>query len=218
MCVCQFRFWTQDVEGFRGQVRVLPVLTCVACNWVADIHLRWSDTLLFIFKNALYICGGQRAAFKNWLSLSSVYVTDTKLVGHQAGRKWLHLLSYLRPSSGDFFIDTSQCLIWSPCSPSHVRHNTQSISCHHFNFTWGFCLGEFCICLVGFYPFTSHLPKWVFILLPEEYSQPMYWLLSLGFQSQISYSPEVLECSLLRISYRPSLVRAHTGEAAIYPV
>lgn len=66
------------------------------------------------------------------------------------GRKWLHLLSYLRPSSGNFFIDTSLCLIWSPCSPSHVRHNTQAISCHHFNFTWGFCLGEFCVCFVGF--------------------------------------------------------------------
>lgn len=134
------------------------------------------------------------------------------------GRKWLHLLSYLRPSSGNFFIDTSLCLIWSPCSPSHVRHNTQAISWHHFNFTWGFCLGEFCVCLFGFYQFSFHLPKWVFILLLEEYSQPMYWLPSLGFQSQISYSPEVLECTPLRISYRPSLVRANTGEAVMYPV
>lgn len=79
VCVCQFRLWTQDVGGFGGQVRFLLVLTCVACNWIADIHLRWSDTLLFIFKSAKTLCGGQKAMFKNCLSLSSEYVTDTKL-------------------------------------------------------------------------------------------------------------------------------------------
>lgn len=81
------------------------------------------------------------------------------------GRKWLHSLSYLRPSSGNFFIDTSLCLIWSPCSPSHVRHNTQAISSHHFNFTWGFCLGEFCVCLFGFLSIFLSSPKMGFHLI-----------------------------------------------------